>query len=300
MFELKEFSQLADSLFDGLLLTDARGRITSWNKGAERITGYPAPQITGAAYQDGPAKPLAANGREFPADSVPLLLTIRDGRSRETLLHVRHAAGYLVSILARTIAIKDRQGSIKGCVMIFNDNKNLIAGYKLNPKIEETVLLDPLTGIGSRPHIEMKIRAALEQFQESQTEFGILFMDIDHFKKFNDEYGHLAGDKMLRLVANTLSHNVRITDSCGRWGGEEFLALVLDINSEGLRMVAEKLRALVAQTGTEEGGKKLSVTLSIGATLVKADDTLQSLLQRADELMYMSKESGRNRVTIGE
>jgi diguanylate cyclase (GGDEF)-like protein/PAS domain S-box-containing protein len=300
MNEMIEFSQLADSLFDGVLLVDARGRITSWNKGAERITGYSASQMTGSLYQDCPVKPLAANGKEFPADSIPLLLTIRDGRPRESLSHFKHAAGYLVSTIAKTMAIRDKKGSLKGGVMIFNDNKTLIAAYKLNLKVEETVLLDSLTGIGSRPHIEMKIRGALEQFQENQARFGILFIDIDHFKNFNDEYGHLAGDKMLRLVANTLSRNLRVTDSCGRWGGEEFVALVLDIHADGLTLVADKLRARVSQASIEEDGKKMSVTISIGATIVNPKDTLETLLQRADELLYKSKQDGRNRVTVRE
>jgi diguanylate cyclase (GGDEF)-like protein len=162
------------------------------------------------------------------------------------------------------------------------------------------MLFDALTGIGNRSHIEGKLRFALEDYQDGSTPFGVLFIDIDHFKNFNDTYGHLTGDKVLRFVANSLRQNLRMTDSCGRWGGEEFLALVMDIHAQGLNKVAEKLRVLIEQADIEDNGTNLKVTISIGATVIRPDDTLQSLLKRADDLLYRSKQDGRNRVTAEE
>ena len=78
--------------------------------------------------------------------------------------------------------------------------------------------------------------------------FGLMFIDIDHFKSINDTFGHIIGDKVLRAVANTLRYNLRETDTCGRWGGEEFLALVFKLNKDTLKAIAEKLRSLVEQT----------------------------------------------------
>jgi diguanylate cyclase (GGDEF)-like protein len=101
-------------------------------------------------------------------------------------------------------------------------------------------------------------------------------------------------------VANSLRHHLRTSDSCGRWGGEEFLALIRETNPEGLKIAAEKLRALVSQTSIEEHGQNLHVTISIGATSIHEADTLESLLKRADQLMYKSKASGRNCVTMEE
>lgn len=294
------FHQIADSLFEGVVVVDAKGQITSWNKGAERITGHPSSKMMGAPYQSCPAKHLAANGRELPAETISLLLTLKDGQPREALAYLSHSEGYRVSVIERAIPIKDERGKVTGGMAVFSNNKSVIASFQLNQKTEETVLFDPLTGIGNRPHIEMKIRSAIERFEQTQIPFGVLFIDIDHFKDFNDRHGHLMGDKILRVVANTLRQNLRVTDSCGRWGGEEFLALVLDINADGLTMVADKLRVLASQACIEEDGKKLSVTISIGATVVNENDTLQTLLQRADELLYKSKQKGRNCVTVGE
>jgi diguanylate cyclase (GGDEF)-like protein/PAS domain S-box-containing protein len=300
MKENKDFIQLADHLFDGVAWIDANGRIIFWNKGAERITGYPSGKIVGTAHQKGPSRPLDKNGKELPEDSIPLLLTVKDGVQRETLAVLQHAEGYRVSVLVRTLPIRDEKGRITGAIGVFSENKAIISSFQSGQKTEETVLLDRVTGIGSRPHIENKVKFALEDYHSKQTHFGVLFMDIDHFKAFNDAHGHLVGDRILRIVANTLRHSLRLSDSCGRWGGEEFVALVLDLDLEGLRKVAEKLRTAVLETKVREGGGELNVTISIGATLARPGDTLQTLIERADQLMYKSKQAGRNRVTVGE
>ena len=196
--------------------------------------------------------------------------------------------------------MRDERDRIVGAAEIFNDSRSLIAALQNSQRSQETVLFDPLTGIGNRPHIEVKIKSALEDYHAHGIPFGVLFMDIDHFKDFNDTYGHLTGDKILRFVANSIRHNLRGSDSCGRWGGEEFVAMLLEVDEEALRRVAEKLRSVVAHATVREKETDLGVTISIGASLVRPEDTFQSLMQRADELMYESKQAGRDRVTIGD
>ncbi len=301
MKDWQGLQQILDSVFDGVVQVDVNGRIIFWNKAAERITGQESKKVLGKAYQNNSIKHLGENGTELPTNNLPLLLTIKDGRRRETIAHLSHLEGYRVSVLSRTAAIRDEKERIIGGIEIFNDNKTIIASYQNNKRTEQTVLLDPLTGIGNRPHIESRIRSAIANYRISHSKFGILFMDIDNFKEFNDRYGHLVGDKMLRVTANTLRHNLRVTDSCGRWGGEEFIALVFDVDIPGLTTVAEKLRVMISNTGIPESGSDagLKVSISIGGTLARENDAVQSLIERADHLMYQSKQRGRNCVTIG-
>jgi len=123
-------------------------------------------------------------------------------------------------------------------------------------------------------------------------------MDVDHFKQFNDTFGHNIGDAVLRMISRTIRYALRATDVVGRWGGEEFIAILYDMqNMDALNIPAEKIRALVEHSLLDVNGSRLSVTISIGGTLLHADDTAESLVQRADELMYQSKQAGRNRVT---
>ena len=287
---------VADRLFDGMVEVDHKGHITFWNGSAERITGYKGASILGKHFQEQPARHISEAGGILPNVLVPLLTTAEDGKLRESLTHIDHADGYRLTVLVRTAPIYDKRRKLAGAVEIFTDNKALIAAFRANQRTEETVLFDPLTGIGNRPHIETKIRTALEDCCHQGGEFGILFIDIDHFKEFNDKYGHLLGDKVLRITANTLRQNLRGSDSCGRWGGEEFIALVHDLDPTGLETVAEKLRETVSQTRLSENGTALGITVSIGACLARPDDTVQSLIGRADRLMYESKRLGRNRV----
>ena len=162
-------------------------------------------------------------------------------------------------------------------------------------KLEQTVIYDPLTQIGNRKHIEVKIKSALQEYRHMRFPFGLLII----LGIRNCSQNLITGDKVLRAVANTLRHNLRETDTCGRWGGEEFLALAFNLDKVTLKTIAEKLRSLVEQTTitTEMGGPR--VTISVGATLVRNEDTLESLIYRADKLMYKSKANGRNCVSIG-
>ncbi len=290
--------QLYDQLFDGLIEIDTRGHVTRWNAAAERLTGYPAARVVGKSFLKQPAKHVSPSGRDIPEDKQPLLQTAKDGIPREALAYVTHAEGYRVTLITRCLPIFHGREHPVGAMELFNDNKSLIAAFHIAETTDETIVFDPLTGIGNRSHIESKIRSALDGYKARQTPFGVLFIDIDHFKLFNDTHGHLVGDKLLRLVANTIRNNLRVTDSCGRWGGEEFIGIVHGLDLRGLGKVAEKLRATIHDSRVRDNEAEMGVTVSIGATLIRPSDNLHTLIDRADRLMYRSKRDGRNRVTV--
>ncbi|MFG0251896.1 MAG: GGDEF domain-containing protein, partial [Phycisphaerales bacterium JB038] len=118
--------------------------------------------------------------------------------------------------------------------------------------------------------------------------------DIDHFKRFNDTFGHEVGDRVLQMVAKTLTHACRSYDLAGRWGGEEFVVLAGRGEEAAVTALAERLRSLVAQSNLDCDEMQLGVTVSLGATVARPDDDAESLFERADRLLYQSKEAGRN------
>jgi diguanylate cyclase (GGDEF)-like protein len=126
----------------------------------------------------------------------------------------------------------------------------------------------------------------------------VILIDVDDLKLVNDTYGKLVGDQMLKLVAETLQYSVRTSDYVGRWGGEEFLLILYDVNEPQMKAIAEKLRRLVEHNSliTEKG--EIGVTISIGGTLTRPDDTVTSLLERAAAALQESKSEGKNRSTI--
>jgi len=161
-------------------------------------------------------------------------------------------------------------------------------------ELEKDVFQDALTGVGNRKLLELKIGTALHEYQRQHISFGLLFLDVDRFKSINDTYGHHEGDRVLQAVASNLTEHLRNTDICGRWGGEEFVVLLQNINNaNSLTHIAEKLRAMIASSAIFINNQKVSVTVSIGGTLVHQRDTLDSLIEHADGLMYQSKQAGK-------
>lgn len=226
--------------------------------------------------------------------------TMADGEPREVYVFLHHAEGHRVPVQIRSSAIRNQNGDIIGAVETFSKGTSPEKAERRIRKLQQTALLDPLTAIGNRRHLESRLKLRMLDFQENGIPFGLLFCDLDHFKTLNDSFGHNMGDKVLRMIAQTLRSNIRESDTMGRWGGEEFLIILQDIDPDSLLMIGEKLLHLVARshlTLTDQG--KLWTTVSIGGTLVRNSDSLESVVDRADRLMYQSKADGRNRITIG-
>jgi diguanylate cyclase (GGDEF)-like protein len=147
--------------------------------------------------------------------------------------------------------------------------------------------------------MEMSLSTVLKEVGRYLWPMGLLYVDIDRFKRINDSYGHEAGDKVLKAVAQTLVRSVRAFDVVGRWGGDEFILIIRNITEKNLGQLAEKLRLLIGKIFVTMAASEIGVTVSIGATPLTPDDTLDSAVGRADELLYRSKSDGRNRVTVG-
>jgi diguanylate cyclase (GGDEF)-like protein len=158
--------------------------------------------------------------------------------------------------------------------------------------------LDPATQVANRRYLDQQLSQQLDQNSKGGTPFGIILADVDEFKYVNDTYGHVAGDAALVTVVKTLSGCLRASDVLGRWGGDEFLAILPGITKEILMETTERCRALVAQSTVPVDGSQIRVTISVGATMDTPGDSLESLLKRADQHLYTSKQSGRNRVSL--
>ena len=299
-YEKDFYKNIIDNLYDGVYFVDRDRRITYWNKGAERISGYTDEQAIGRRCRDNLLNHVTANGVQLCQEHCPLAAVMEDGKPREAEVYLHHADGYRVPVMVRATALRDEEGRIIGAVESFSNNETVINARRRLQDLHQMAHTNSLTQIGNRPHMERRIRAAIVEFEDSQNRAGLLFMDIDHFKRINDTHGHDAGDLALRMVASTFRLALRTTDTIGRWGGEEFVAILHDISSEdALLAAAEKVRSLIEASRLNFNGHSLTVTASIGATLLNSNDTLEFLVRRADGLMYRSKQAGGNQVTVG-
>ena len=293
------YKDIIDNLYDGVYFVDCERVITYWNKGAERITGYKGDQVVGRSCRDNLLNHITANGVQLCLSQCPLAACMADGNVREADVFLHHANGYLIPVLVRAAPLRDAQGNIIGAVETFSSDLGMVTLRQQVRELRRTARTDILTGISNRQHLEGRLRALLAEYEQQGSGMSVLFMDIDHFKQVNDTYGHEVGDKVLRMIAATLKHNLRATDVVGRWGGEEFMALLYDVSSfEVLQMIAEKLRTLVENSRLDLVDQSLTVTISIGATLMQPHDTPEAIVRRVDALMYQSKQAGRNRVSV--
>lgn len=297
MTEEFSYRKIIDSMFDGVYIVNPERQIIFWNKAAERISGYPAERMLGSYCYDNILDHVTEGGRQLCFDGCPLHATIANGQPCEAEVFLRHAEGYRIPVLVRTAPLQDEDGKIVGAVEIFSDNSQLFSSRNRVRKLEETANLDPLTAINNRRRMESRLQYALAEFRRHRVPFGVLFLDIDYFKRINDAYGHEIGDKALQMVAKTLQKNVRTEDVVARWGGEEFIILLSNVDLDGLRAVAEKLCAIVKTSAFRVDSHLLQVTVSIGGALIQPGEDTASLLRRADQHLYRSKQTGRDRVT---
>jgi len=297
---LSLYKDILDNLHDAVYFVDRDRVIRYWNKGAERITGYSSQQVIGRSCRDNVLNHVNAQGIQLCRDLCPLAACMNDGNPREADVFLHHADGHRVPVLVRGVPMKDAQGNTIGAVETFSRDTGWASVRQELGELRHTVRTDKLTGIGNRLYLEGRLCGALAELQYQKGTAGLLFMDIDRFKAVNDDHGHDLGDRVLRMVAATLQHNVRAFDSVGRWGGEEFVAILGDITTlTALESIGNKLRALVESSRLDLATTSLTVTISVGGTLFRPDDTQESIVRRADELMYQSKRAGRNRVSVG-
>ncbi|MCX8093986.1 MAG: sensor domain-containing diguanylate cyclase, partial [Candidatus Goldbacteria bacterium] len=277
-------------------------KIIYWNKAAEKLTGYKKEEILNTHCFDNILVHTNIKG-EYLCDSekCPAVRSMKEKKLIEEEVFLKHKEGYRIPILTRISPIIDNVGNVLGAVEIFSDNSARLSAFQKIEKLQNLAFIDSLTGIGNRRYSEIKIATRLEEIKKFGMikSYGVLFIDIDHFKQINDRYGHRFGDDVLKVIAKTILKNIREDDFIGRWGGEEFIAVISNVDEQELFAIAEKIRTLINSINYKVKEDIIKLSVSVGATLIKENDEMEDLINRADKLMYKCKNSGRNCVSIG-
>lgn len=213
---------------------------------------------------------------------------VREGRFPELrATHARDEMGYLASQFSAMVrSLRDKQEEIN----------------RVHAQLEEQATTDALTGCYNRRYLYDIYPKLWAEALRQDKRLSVLLIDLDLFKRINDEHGHLAGDEVLRHFAEVLRHCTRVSDFLCRLGGEEFLVLTQG-DTEGAQVLAEKIRAATAASPVPYDGRSIRVTVSIGVAQADPRDGLKGLsavLVRADHALYAAKESGRDRVAVFE
>ena len=254
--------QLIDNLYDGVYFVDSSRMITYWNKAAKELTGYSAEDAIGKHCYDNFLNHVDCQGRRLCLEGCPLSYTLADGARREAEIFLQHKAGYRVPVSVRTSPVIDSSGAVIGAAEIFTDVSDKKKLERRAATLQKMALNDVLTGIPNRRYTQLRVRQAIQETRHFGRSIGILMFDLDHFKRVNDTYGHDLGDAVLQTASRTLANGLRPRDFLGRWGGEEFLAIVLDVSIDELTNLAERTRALLAQSQTHAHSCRIQVTVS--------------------------------------
>lgn len=290
---------LISHLFEGVYVVDTNRKIVFWNEGSERITGYKAEEVVNKHCFDNILQHVDKEGNQLCFGGCPLHTTIRTGEIQQSHVFLKHKEGYRVPVMVKSLPIYNDMQQIVGAIEVFTDEKFQKSVFLENETLKDELMKDPLTQIANRRFFEFSLQKVIEQFGQFDKKFGVLLFDIDNFKQINDTYGHLVGDEILKVVAKSLTSNMKKSDLISRWGGEEFIGL-FDVESKNdLFSIADRLRIIVSKSSYKlDDNTTLQVTISVGGTLMSEHSLQKHLIEKADQGLYQSKKNGRNQVTI--
>lgn len=293
---LKKLAEIIDCVNDSVYIVDENRRIKLWNKSAELLTGFSKKQTINKKCCEHLLNHVDANGKELCRDGCPILKSINSGEPTRSNLFLHHKDGHRVHVDVEIFPLIDSNGKINGAIEVFRKSTNHCT---IDNKTDNTLIRDELTGTWTKKRLIKSLTSRIDQLRIFGWNFAILFIDVDKFKSINDTHGHVTGDKILVMIAKTLMSNLRAGDEIYRYGGEEFVIVLPDIkDQEHLFQISEKLRKLVESCFLETNGTLLNATISLGGIIATGNDSAESLISKADKLMYAAKKSGRNKSMI--
>lgn len=232
-----------------------------------------------------------ANGAAIHADSCPALMALTEGKAQTVEMFLKSKDGQDVLVRNTLVPVKDSASGRAEVASFFTPLADRRYNQSLVRAIYEVATRDPLTGLPGRKYMEECLRDALESYRRTGHSFAVVLADIDHFHEFNVKLGREAGDAVLAQVGSLLRHNGRKSDIFCRWGGDEIVAL-LQIRSPGsARLAAERFLKIAGGGKVVFKGHAIRFCCSVGIALPGRDDTVVSIIERADRLMFKAREA---------
>ncbi len=248
---------------------------------------------------------------EYNMDEVPIIMVT--GKEDEETLKNAFAAGAM-DYITKPISIIELKARVNSALRLRRAVKKRMAREKelekltlelqnANRKLNKLAAIDGLTGLSNRRFFDKTLKKEAARMAREDKNLGILMVDIDNFKNYNDTYGHQAGDDCLKKVANTISETVyRPGDLAARYGGEEFVVILPDTDREGVYEVSERIRQAIENLNIEHSDSSVAdhVTVSVGAAVseVEENDDGERIVKLADDALYQAKENGRNQTVV--
>lgn len=278
-----------ESAHDAMVSFDGSGRVTMVNKAAETTLEYDGHEMRGMNV----AELFSPQYADFWKE---ILSSARISNTYETGDNIEMTAQRkLGSELAAQVSVSEK--SVRGKRIFTAIIRDASRQKALEEELRLLSVTDSLTRLFNRRHFHSLAEKEVERVKRNKIPFSILLLDVDHFKRFNDTFGHAEGDNVLKTLADDIRSNIRSMDSGFRFGGEEFVVLLPETTSAGAMVVAERLRVRFSERRFHPvpGGRPVSVTVSVGIAEFRKGSSLAELIRNADLAMYAAKNGGRNR-----
>ncbi len=275
--------ELLNQLYEGVYILDTSGRIVFWNKGAERISGFSAEEVTNKFSHDDVLNAIDDKGRQ-------LYLTHDEGYAEH--VYIQHKIGYRIPVKFKSVPLTFDDNSI-GVIEIFNETQTY-CGTLIGKGT-----IDKVTGLASKAFVEHTLINKLNVYKNFGVEFGLMVVDVDNFEGYNQTYGRSVCDRILKILAISFRNVFTQADLIGRWRGDEFVFVFSNGSQKHMKAMSEKIR-LIAENSALRGEmfKDIDVTVSVGGTKASRDDNLESILYRVLEQLKNAKSRDGNHTFV--
>jgi diguanylate cyclase (GGDEF)-like protein/PAS domain S-box-containing protein len=288
MTELQDphiFRTVLESLHTGVCLVGRDGKVLFWNEGAERITGYRRHDVIGRTCRESILAQCNQQHCVLCGVTCPQVGTGHDViNSGPALMFFRHKAGHRVPVHIRSAAVRGETGQFVGIAESFDEQSSFSEQESREHNLAAYGCLDAVTGVMNHALLRSYLREHLAFFTEYDLPFGILSIQITDLERFRTNYGREAADDVLHVVAETMKHCLGTAGFLGRWTEDEFLVIVPNCSAAELDHTGNNIESSVNLSEIKWWGDSLSVTISLGRTMVRADDTQEFMLKRARPL----------------
>jgi len=293
-----QYEQILHTVDDGVYIVDTERNILFWSDGAETVSGFSSEDVVGHFCHENILQHVNERGTELCTGDCPLVIAMREKKSRVEEVFLHHKDGHRVPVEVKVTPLRGERGEIIGAAEVFTDlSPSGLAAEKMSA-LKKLAMLDHITQLPNRQFVELRMNSLFAETRNSGQSLGIIIIEVDNFKKVNDQFGEEIGDSILRVIAKTLVASSKHLDIIGRWAGVRFVGMTTGISEEKLFAVASRIRVLIENTIVKIEPRRPRVTVSIGATMSTSSDTFKSFLKRGEQLLAISQKSGKNRVTI--
>ena len=284
---------LLNQLSDGVIIVDQSLRIRHFNEAAQSLSGYDRDEMTDQYYHDRLIEYVDSDGNVLNELQQPMVKAINGEAGFYSTLYLRHQSGWPISIWLRAIPLMGEDGKIVGVAEIFNRTKPDAQVEKITA-LAKLAFTDPVTQLYNRPYMEVKLRAALNEMQDTLVPFSLLTLSIANLKQINEKCGPDAGDKLFQLTAKTLLANSGPDELICRWQGAKIVVLIQQPKRSLLLLIANKKKILLDQLSLSLNGMRIPAAIALAATLVQPGDTLSGIIERSDLLLLKSEQSNNH------